>query len=307
MLCRAAMSRRLTVLLAILLLVSAAASRPASADEAAVARGAYLFAIGGCAACHTDKASGGAVLAGGPALKTPFGTFYGPNITPDPTNGIGAWRDADFVQALRQGIRPDGAHLFPVFPYPSFTLITDADLLDLKAYIFSLPPVAKLSRDQDVDFLFSWRFLQVFWRWLNFTQGPYQPDVAKSAQWNRGAYLVQALGHCGECHTPRGSLGGMETDLAYSGTTDGPDGHKVPNITPDKDTGIGSWSHGELLRFLRSGLLPSGDAVGSLMGEVIEQGISKLTDADRDAVAAYLESLPAIANPAAKATPSGFN
>ena len=301
------MSRRLTILLAILLLIAGTGFRTAGAEEATVARGAYLFAIGGCASCHTDPAHGGALLAGGPALKTPFGTVYGPNITPDPTYGIGSWSDADFIQALRRGIRSDGAHLFPVFPYPSFTLITDADLLDLKSYIFSLPPVAKPSRDQDVDLLFSWRFLQVFWRWLNFTEGPFQPDSSKSAQWNRGAYLVQALGHCGECHTPRGSLGGTEADLAYSGATDGPDGHKVPNITSDKATGIGSWSHGELLRFLRSGLLPSGDAVGSLMGEVIDQGTSKLTDADREAVATYLESLPPVANPAAKATPAGFN
>lgn len=119
------------------LLASLAPGLARAADAAAIARGAYLFAVAGCAACHSDPEHGGQLLAGGPALKTPFGTFYGPNITPDPVNGIGSWSDADFIQALREGLRPDGTHLFPVFPYPSFTLITDADLLDLKAYIFS--------------------------------------------------------------------------------------------------------------------------------------------------------------------------
>jgi len=289
------------------LLASLAPGLARAGDVGAITRGAYLFAVAGCAACHSDPEHGGQLLAGGPALKTPFGTFYGPNVTPDPVNGIGSWSDADFIQALREGLRPDGTHLFPVFPYPSFTLITDADLLDIKAYIFSLPPAVVASRPHDVDFPFSWRFLQVFWRWLNFSPGPYQPDKTKSAVWNRGAYLVLALGHCGECHTPRGSLGGLETDASFSGTAEGPDGHKVPNITPDKATGIGGWSHGQLLRLLRSGMLPNGDAVGSVMGEVVDRGTSKMTDADREAVATYLESLPPISNPAAKARAAGFN
>ncbi len=212
-------------------------------DPAAVTltRGAYVFAVAGCAACHTDRKNKGPMLAGGPALETPFGTFYGPNITPDPTYGIGRWTDAEFVRALREGLRADGAHLFPVFPYPSFTLMTDADMLDLKAYIFSLPPVAQPSREQDVWFPFSWRWLQTFWRWLNFTPGPYVPDPAKSAVWNRGAYIVQGVAHCGECHTPRDFMGGLENGLAFSGNADGPDRLKVPDITPDKATGIGSW------------------------------------------------------------------
>lgn len=292
-------------LLALLLSLGPTLAR--AGDAGAVARGAYLFAVAGCAACHSDLDHGGPLLAGGRPLKTPFGVFYGPNITPDPTYGIGAWSDADFVRALREGLRPDGAHLFPVFPYPSFTLITDSDLLDLKAYIFSLPAMAVASRPQDLDFPFSWRWLQLFWRWLNFSPGPYRPDETKSAVWNRGAYLVLALGHCGECHTPRGSLGGLKTDVAFSGTAEGPDGHKVPNITPDRATGIGGWSHGQLLRLLRSGILPNGDAVGSLMGEVVDRSTSKMTDADRDAVATYLESRPPVSNPAAKASPGGFN
>jgi mono/diheme cytochrome c family protein len=285
--------------------VAGPAVAQAAADQAAVKRGAYVFAVAGCGNCHTDTKNKGALLAGGPPIATPFGTFYAPNITPDPTYGIGSWSDADFLQAMREGIRADGAHLFPAFPYTSFTLMTDADILDLKAYIFSLPPIAKPSRAQDLWFPFSWRWLQTFWRWLNFTPGPYVPDPGKSAVWNRGAYIVDGMAHCGECHTPRDFMGGLETSLAFSGNPSGPDGMKMPNITPDKATGIGSWKHSQLLMFLETGLLPSGDVVGSAMGEVIAKGTSKMTDADREAVATYLESLPPIANPAAKATQAG--
>ncbi|HZT20920.1 MAG TPA: cytochrome c [Dongiaceae bacterium] len=289
---------------ALLLAPAALAGAP---DPQAAQRGAYIFAVAGCAACHTDVKNKGPLLAGGRALATPFGTFYGPNITPDPVYGIGLWSDADFIRALRDGMRPDGAHLFPVFPYPSFTLMTDADMLDLKAYIFSLPAAASPSRAHDVSFPFSWRWLQTFWRWLNFTPGPFEPDPHQSAAWNRGAYLVRALAHCGECHTPRDLTGGLENDLALSGNPKGPDNQKVPNITPDKATGIGSWSHNQIVTFLRSGILPNGDVVGSTMGEVIANGTSKMTDADRDAVATYLMSLPPHANPAAKAVQAGFD
>ena len=284
--------------------VAGAESAP---DPTAVERGAYVFTLAGCAACHTDVKAKGPLLAGGRAIDTPFGTFYGPNITPDPVHGIGRWSDADFIRALREGLRPDGGHLFPVFPYTSFTLMTDADLRDLKAYIFSLPPVAKPSREHDVWFPFSWRWLQTFWRWLNFTPGPFAPDPGQSTAWNRGAYVVRALGHCAECHTPRDALGGLQNGLAFSGNPKGPERQKVPNITSDKTTGIGSWSHNQLLTFLRSGLLPNGDVVGSVMGEVIQNETSKMTDADRESVAIYLKSLPAIANPSAKATQPGFD
>jgi len=303
--------RLLPLLIAALSVVVPASDPPLRAesapDAAAIKRGAYIFAVAGCAACHTDKKSKGALLAGGPPLETPFGTFYAPNITPDPTNGIRRWTDADFIGALREGLRPDGAHLFPVFPYPAFTLMTDRDMLDLKAYVFSLPPIAEPSHPQDVSFPFSWRWLQTFWRWLNFTRGPYAPDPAQSAAWNRGAYLVRGLAHCGECHTPRDFLGGLENDLTLSGNPTGPDRMKVPNITPDKATGIGSWSHNQIVTFLDTGLLPNGDVVGSAMGEVIANSTSKMTSTDRQAVATYLESLPPISNPAAKAIQAGFD
>jgi mono/diheme cytochrome c family protein len=273
-----------------------AGSPAVRADDAAIERGRYLFAAGGCNACHTDTKNKGEALAGGTALKTPFGTFYGPNISPDPTDGIGRWSDAEFARALREGIGPGGAHFFPVFPYTSFTNITDRDALDLKAYIFSLKPVAKPSRPHDVSFPFGWRFLQTFWRWLYFTPGPFKPDPAKSAEWNRGAYLVQALGHCGECHTPRTALGGVEADRAMAGTYNVAEKALVPNITPDPETGIGKWSEEDLITALKIGMLPDGDFVGSLMTEVVNEGTSKLTDGDRKAMAVYLRSLPPIRN-----------
>ena len=282
--------------LALALLVSA----PGRADQAQLDRGAYLFSAADCGACHTNVKAKGPLLAGGRPLKTPFGTFYTPNITPDPQTGIGRWSDADFTLALRRGVSPGNDHYFPVFPYGSFTKMTDQDILDLKAYIFSLPPVSQANREHDIDFPFGWRFSVWFWKQLNFTEGPMVPDAARSPEWNRGAYLAEALAHCGECHTPRGWFGGLETSLAMSGTTDGPEGQKVPNITPDKDTGIGSWSPKDVVRVLRTGQLPDGDFVGSLMGEVVN-GTSKLTDADRQAIAVYLQSLPAIANPDVKA------
>ena len=282
--------------LALALLVSAAGR----ADQAQLDRGAYLFAAADCGACHTNVKEKGPLLGGGRPLKTPFGTFYTPNITPDPDTGIGRWSDADFKLALRRGVSPGNDHYFPVFPYGSFTKMTDQDILDLKAYIFSLPAVSHPNREHDIDFPFGWRFSVWFWKQLNFTEGPMVPDAARSPEWNRGAYLVEALAHCGECHTPRGWFGGLETSLAMSGTTDGPEGQKVPNVTPDMDTGIGGWSAKDVVRVLRTGQLPNGDFVGALMGEVVN-GTSKLTDSDRQAIAAYLLSLPPIANPDVKA------
>jgi mono/diheme cytochrome c family protein len=282
--------------LAVALFLSAAGH----ADQAQLDRGAYIFNAADCGACHTNVKEKGPLLAGGRPLKTPFGTFYTPNITPDPDTGIGRWSDADFMRALRRGVSPGNDHYFPVFPYGSFTKMTDQDILDLKAYIFSLPAVAQANREHDIDFPFGWRFSVWFWKQMNFTEGPLVPDAARSAEWNRGAYLVEALAHCGECHTPRGWLGGLDTSLAMSGTTAGPEGQKVPNITPDKETGIGGWSPRDVVRVLRTGQLPNGDFVGSLMGEVVN-GTSKLTDADRRAIAVYLQSLPPITDPDAKA------
>jgi mono/diheme cytochrome c family protein len=267
----------------------------ATADES-TERGELLYHAGGCESCHTDRANGGKPLAGGPAIATPFGTFYAPNITPDRTHGIGTWSEADFHRVMRRGISPEGEHYFPVFPYTSFTNITDSDLADLWAYLRTVAPSDRPNRAHDVEFPFGWRFLQIGWRWFNFSPGPFRPDSARPQDWNRGAYLVKALVHCGECHTPRNALGGLEYEDWLAGTSDGPDGHLVPNITPDRDTGIGSWSIDEIVQYLATGLDPSGHDAQYEMAEVVIASTSKLSDKDLKAIAVYLKSLPPIRN-----------
>ncbi|MDA0704950.1 MAG: cytochrome c [Proteobacteria bacterium] len=288
------MTFRLVPFLIFLALASAAlaSTRAAHAQEDAVERGRYLFAAAGCQGCHTAK--GGELLAGGRALKTPFGTFYGPNITPDPKHGIGRWSDEDFLRALHEGVSPDGDFYYPAFPYVSFTGMTDEDILAIKAYIFTLPPVAERSRNHDLDFPYNIRVALAPWRWRYFEPGPLKPDPGHDEAWNRGAYLVQAVAHCAECHTPRDSLGGLDKDMAFAGTTDGPEGSIVPNITPNVETGLGDWSAGDFDFFLSLGMMPDGDVVGDVMYEVIQNGTSKLTPADREAIAAYLRALPPI-------------
>jgi mono/diheme cytochrome c family protein len=276
-----------------------------AADAAQIARGAYLFRAGGCQGCHTDTKDGSAPLAGGRAFHTPFGIFYGPNITPDPQHGIGKWSDADFIRALRQGKSPDGSHYFPVFPYTSFTGITDQDLIDLKAYIFSLAPAAQASKPHEVKPPFGWRWTLFGWKLLFFAEGPFKPDPAKSPQWNRGAYLVNALGHCQECHTDRNILGGLDRSRHLGGSAKGPEGKPVANISPHKETGIGDYSEKDIAFLLRTGLKTDGDVVGGAMGEVIQNSTSKLTDDDLAAMAVYLKSIAPVANQVGAPKPAG--
>ena len=259
-----------------------------------VERGAYIFAAAGCKGCHTAK--NGETLAGGRPLETPFGIFYGPNITADLEYGIGRWSDADFIRALRQGVAPDGRDYYPVFPYTSFTRMTVEDMLALKAYIFSLPPVAQPNREHEIALQVRFRPVLGPWKLLNLDQGPVPDDPQQSETWNRGRYLVQALGHCGECHTPRGGDGAALDDMLMAGTEDGPEGDSVPNITPHRETGIGRWSRSDIEFLLEIGMLPDGDFVGSTMGEVVDETTSQLTDEDRAAMTEYLLSLPPIDN-----------
>jgi len=258
----------------------------------AVARGEYLTRVGGCFSCHTLP--GGEQLAGGRALATPFGTFYSPNLTPDVETGIGGWTDAQFVRALRKGIRPDGSDYFPVFPYPSFTNITTSDALAIKAYLFSRPAVHRPNRAHDVAFPFSWRFLQSGWRLLFFKPGPFRSSLNESIAYNRGAYLVTALSHCSECHTPRNALGAMRRGLWLAGNADGPDGQVVPNITPDPATGIGGWQKSDLIELLKTGATPEQTTVKGAMREAIADGLKDLSDDDRAAIADYLLAQPPI-------------
>jgi mono/diheme cytochrome c family protein len=274
--------------LALMLLGSAGAA----AEGENVTRGEYLVRAGGCVSCHTT--AGGQQLAGGRALATPFGTFYSPNITPDAETGIGRWTDAQFLRALREGVRPDGANYFPVFPYPSFTGITDSDVLAIKAYLFSLPAVRRQNRPHDVAFPFSWRFLQTGRKLLFFTPGPFHPVPERSAAYNRGAYLVTALAHCGECHTPRNFLGAVRSGQRLAGTPDGPDGQLVPNITPDPGTGIGRWQKEDVVELLKTGTTPEQSKAKGAMKETIEDGLKSLSDADLEAIADYLFARPSI-------------
>jgi mono/diheme cytochrome c family protein len=276
----------------LLVLLAMLAPTIAEAQSDLETRGEYLTRAGGCFSCHTVP--GGTELAGGRALATPFGTFYTPNITPDRETGIGNWTDEQFLRALRQGVRPDGANYFPVFPYTSFTGITDEDALAIKAYLFSRASVRQPNRPHDVAFPFSWRFLQTGWKLLFFNQGPFRPDPHQDNAAKRGAYLVTSLAHCGECHTPRNGLGGLRSGLALSGTKDGPDGKPVPNITPEETTGIGRWDPVDITTLLKTGRTPEERKVGGAMREAVEDGLKYLTDADRDAIAAYLLTRPPV-------------
>jgi len=251
-------------------------------------RGEYLAQAGGCVGCHTEDRRGAVPFAGGRALATPFGTFYGPNITSHPEAGIGRWTEADFIRAMREGVRPEGANYFPAFPYPSFTKISDADLRDLWAYLRTLPPNGRASRPHDLRFPFGFRLAVAGWKWLFFTPGPFVPAPHASAEVNRGAYLVQALGHCGECHTPRNALGAPRRDRFLAGGK-GPEGKRVANLTP---TRLKKWSDDELKEFLTTGQKPDDKMAGEAMGEVISNTTSKLTPQDLAAIIAYLRTLP---------------
>ncbi len=263
----------------------------ARADEGAIARGGYIFAAAGCVSCHTDAKNKGARLAGGRAISTSFGTFFGPNITPDRQYGIGTWSEADLRRALREGKNRDGDALYPVFPYTSFTGMSDGDIADLYAYLMAQPAVAQPDKPHEIAFPFGFRPLLLGWRLLFFKQGPLRPVGGQSPEWNRGRYLVEAVGHCEECHTPRNFLGALDRSRAFAGNPNGPDGQKAPNITPDPETGIGKWSLGDIEDVLKSGEKPDGDFVASGMGDVVD-GTGKLTDADRHAIALYIKSLP---------------
>ncbi|MBN2701923.1 MAG: cytochrome c [Methylothermaceae bacterium] len=263
----------------------------AGTSEALLARGENLFFIGGCGHCHT--AEDGPMLAGGDPLKTPFGTFYPPNITPDPETGIGNWSEKDLTRALREGISPHGQPYYPAFPFISYTLMKDEDLTALKAYLDTVPPIRHQTPAQELSFPFSVRSGLWGWRWLFFRPGRFQPDPMRSAQWNRGAYLVQGPGHCGECHTPRNWMGALDRSRAYAGSVLGE--LNAPNITPDPEYGIGEWSETDLLYFFETGMKPDGDTASGEMAKVIRKGISKLPEEDLRAIIEYLQSLPPIA------------
>jgi mono/diheme cytochrome c family protein len=265
-----------------------------AAQDDLLKRGEYVFRASGCAGCHTDTDNDGPLLAGGRALQTPFGTFYSPNITPDSKYGIGSWNDADFIRALALGIAPDGSYYYPAFPYTSYTRMRRNDIIALKAYLFTLPPVEKKNKPHNLPWYLNKRYLNWVWNLFNFTPGEFQTRPERSSQWNRGAYLSLAMAHCAECHSPRDFMGGLNEEQLYAGTKGGPEGEVVPNITPHKNTGIGRWSEDDLIYFLETGATPGGDYTASLMAEVIDEGLRYLTKEDLQAIARYIHTLPPI-------------
>ncbi len=269
----------------------------ASANEQAVGRGAYIFKASGCVGCHTRAKPKGKFLAGGRRMETPFGQFYTPNITPDPQHGIGNWTFADFVLAMREGKRRDGSVYYPAFPYASYTNMNDTDLRDLWTYLRTVPAQPEPNREHDLIFPFNVRYSVHFWRMLYFESARFVSDPKRGATWNRGAYLTRALGHCGECHTPRNLLGGLDKTRELAGNKNAPDGKRVSNITPHPKKGIGSWSISDIKGLLQDGSLPDGDFVGGAMTEVVENGTSHLTDEDLQAIAVFLKALPVDVGP----------
>lgn len=261
----------------------------ASSDETSIAQGGYLADAADCVACHT--APGGAPYAGGRAFKLPFGTLYSPNITPDRETGIGEWTDGEFLRAVHDGIGRSGEQLYPAFPYTSYSRMSRADVLAVKAFLFSLSPVRNLVPDNELALPFSYRRLVRFWKIL-FMPDPDDDDgTPRTAEWRRGNYLVNALGHCGECHTPRNLLYGF-SDEALAGET--MNGWTAWNITSDERHGIGAWSTDELVSYLRTGYTPSRAVASGPMKEAIDHSSSKLSDADLQAMAVYLKSVPGV-------------
>jgi mono/diheme cytochrome c family protein len=266
-------------------------SLPAYAPD--VANGETVFNVGGCASCHAVPGEPRTMLGGGLALRSPFGTFYAPNISPHPSNGIGSWSEADFVAAMIRGTSPQGTHYYPAFPYGSYQLATLADVRDLFAYIKTLPPLSGRIRPHELAFPFDIRRLVGVWKLFFLDSGPFTPDPVRSAEWNRGAYLVNGLGHCAECHSPRNMLGGIVAAQRFAGGPN-PEGEGwVPNIT---QKGLKDWSEKDLAYFLKTGELPDGDTAGGSMARVI-RNTSLLSDADRAAMAIYLKSLPPVDGP----------
>jgi mono/diheme cytochrome c family protein len=287
-------------------LAGAHAASASESPEALIARGKYLATAGNCGACHT--APDGQAFAGGLEFDTPFGKIYSTNITPDTQTGIGKWTASQFRQALREGVRPDGEHLYPVFPYTSFTKIADADVAALFAYLKSLPAVSAKAPENDLSFPYSQRWLMSLWNKMYFTGGAYKSDPKQSSTWNRGAYLVEALGHCSACHSPRNSLGAESANEAFTGGVynDKVPGGAVrqwsaPNLTSAAN-GLGGWSVPEITAYLKTGRNASTVTFGP-MNDVITKSTSHLTGADLTAMATYLKSLAA--NPGKLAAPPG--
>jgi mono/diheme cytochrome c family protein len=272
----------------------------ANADP--VKRGEYLARAADCLVCHT--APGGAQYAGGLAFPLPFGTLYSTNITPDKDTGIGDYSDQDFLNAVQRGIRRDGARLYPAMPYASYTYMTDADALAIKAYLFSLPAVHADNPANTLTFPYNQRWSMMFWSLLFNADTRFAPNTAQSAAWNRGAYVAEALAHCGECHTPRNPAFALDNRKKFAGAVAA--GWKAFNITSDKDTGIGAWSDDEVFAYLANGHAQGRGTAAGPMGEAVDESFSQLAPDDIHALVGYVRSVPAMTSsePATIAPPA---
>lgn len=277
-------------------------SAPRPLDESVLAglqpadatRGERVFWAGGCVSCHARPGAEGDAqleLAGGLGLGSPFGTFVAPNISPHPTDGIGSWSELDFVNAMMRGLAPDGSHLYPAFPYASYGRMTPQDVVDLFAFIKTLPPVEGKAGESDIPFPFSIRRAVGFWKLLYLSDEPVVAfgDGTDPAV-RRGQYLVEGPGHCGECHTARTALGGLEYSQWLAGAPSLEGRGRIPNITPSQD-GIGSWSASDIAYYLESGFTPDFDSAGGEMAKVV-RNMARLPSEDREAIAAYLKAIP---------------
>ena len=272
---------------------------PASLAKASIEeRGAYLARAADCEACHT--AQGGKNYAGGLGIRLPFGTLYSTNITPDKETGIGNYSDQDFLNAVHRGIRRDGARLYPAMPFTSYTYITDADALAIKAYLFSLPPVRAVAPINTLAFPFNQRWAMYVWSVLFNRDARFEPDTSKSPEWNRGAYLAEALAHCGECHTPRNLALALDNRKKFAGAVTA--GWRAFNISSDKASGVGAWRDEDLVSYLSTGHADGHGTASGPMGEAVDHSLSHLAPEDIRAVVAYLRTVPAIVSPDLLAT-----
>jgi len=263
---------------------------PATAEL--VAQGEYIARAADCAACHTQP--GGKPFAGGVAFKLPFGTLYSTNITADRETGIGQWSDDDFVRALHRGVAKDRRNLYPAFPYTSYTAMTRQDAVAIKAYLFSLSPVHAPDTPNHLPFPFNQRWTLTFWNWMFLDEHRFRPDPTRSELQNRGTYLSTALGHCGECHTPRNILMGMSTRKALAGAE--MSGWHAYNLTSDRASGLGEWKDAQLQQFLSTGHAEDHGPAAGPMAEVVENSTSYLTPEDVQAMVTYLRGVPPQSN-----------
>ncbi len=266
-----------------------AASAPAPPEL--VARGAYLARAGNCAACHTTR--GGAAYAGGRAIETPFGAVYASNLTPDVATGIGAWTAAQFRRALHEGRSRDGRLLYPAFPYPNYTRVTSEDADAIHAFLRSLPPVRQVNRSHELRWPYREQWALAVWRTIWFRPGRWQPDAARSADWNRGAYLVEGLGHCNACHTPRNLFGAAAGPLDLSGGLIPVRNWYAPSLNSDAEAGVTAWSVERIEALLKTGATDGATTLGP-MAEVVARSTQHLADADLRAIAVFLQALPPV-------------